>query len=134
MNLAFGYASTSASSGEHVDRRLQVPQGRWAVPLQEFEHPAVERVGLAHIAIHQPRTGNPELERHRRNGRYESSFPSGPGIRVAAVASELYSVFINGNMSFSISQACFGLRDARVGVLGCRLRRRGRRLRLPHSQ
>src|ERR1700730_2548219 len=64
--------------GEHMNGSLEVPQRRWAMPLQEFEDPTMKHVGLPHVAFHQPRqvTRNPNgavevkgAETHRSEDR-----------------------------------------------------------------
>ena len=118
---------------EHVHRRPQVPQARLAVPLQQFQHIAVEGVGLAHVALQQPFdvARNPyhsvEVEGAEAHAHQVLAFRRGFGIET--VHGPKF-----GKHLVDHRDALGALRDARVVVLRRGLGRRGRRLGFPGAQ
>ena len=119
--------------GEHVHGRLQVPQHRRAMPLQQLEHPTVKRVRLAHVAVHQPRqiTGcaNRAVKVEGTEAHSHQVLAFGRGRRLGVVQRLHQREHVVEHL-----QAGLGLRDPRIGVLGGGLRRRGGRLGFPHPQ
>ena len=93
----------------------------------------MERVGLTHVAVHQPRqvTRDPndavEVEGAETHSHQVLAFGRGRRLGVVHRLHQREHVVHH-------RQARFGLRDARIGVLGRGLRRRRGRLRLPHAQ
>ena len=118
---------------EHVHGRLEVPQPRWAVPLQQPQHPPVIAVGLAHVAVHHPRQvrrhADDAVEVEGTEAHAHQVLALGRGRRLGVVHRLHQREHVVDHL-----QAGLGLRDPRIGVLGGGLRRRRGRSRFPHPQ
>ena len=119
---------------EHVHRRLQVPQPRRAVPLQEPQH---ARGGTRTFRACRSRSPKPCSDGTRAEPSkctVRKLMPMRSWHSLAVVASEWYMRLHERERFVHHREAGFGRGDTRIRVLGGGLGRRYRRTRLPEAQ